>query len=315
MRVAVRVNGLTKRFGDKTAVDKVSFNVGFGEVYGLLGPNGAGKSTLISMIAGVIEPDEGTIEVLGGEVRDSEIRAKINYCPQNPALYDDLTGLENLIFYSSLYGITGRRALEKARELIKRVGLEGYANKPVKIYSGGMKKRLNLAAALMNEPRLLILDEPTTGMDPQMRREVWQLLSEIKDSDRAIIISTHYMDEAEALSDRVAIMDSGRIIAEGKTEDLKRSYASKSVISIEFFNPDDQQKAREALCRYLEPRDIVAINGSIRVYSEDPDTLLPQISLDLFKVGVKIASIRVVKPTLEDVFLRLTGRRIMEVEG
>ncbi|MEM2557236.1 MAG: ABC transporter ATP-binding protein, partial [Candidatus Bathyarchaeia archaeon] len=186
-RVAVKVSGLTKRFGDKTAVDKVSFNVGFGEVYGILGPNGAGKSTLISMIAGVIEPDEGTIEVLGGEVRDSEIRAKINYCPQNPALYDDLTGLENLIFYSSLYGITGRRALEKARELIKRVGLEGYANKPVKIYSGGMKKRLNLAAALMNEPRLLILDEPTTGMDPQMRREVWQLLSEIKDSDRAII--------------------------------------------------------------------------------------------------------------------------------
>ena len=315
MRVAVRVNGLTKRFGDKTAVDKVSFNVGFGEVYGLLGPNGAGKSTLISMIAGVIEPDEGTIEVLGGEVRDSEIRAKINYCPQNPALYDDLTGLENLIFYSSLYGITGRRALEKARELIKRVGLEGYANKPVKIYSGGMKKRLNLAAALMNEPRLLILDEPTTGMDPQMRREVWQLLSEIKDSDRAIIISTHYMDEAETLFDRVAIMDSGRIIAEGKTEDLKRSYAPKSVISVEFFNPDDQYKAKEALCRYLEPRDIAAINGSIRVYSEDPDTLLPQISLDLFRVGVKIASIRVVKSTLEDVFLRLTGRRITEVEG
>ncbi|MEM2644153.1 MAG: ABC transporter ATP-binding protein [Candidatus Bathyarchaeia archaeon] len=315
MGVAVKVNGLTKRFGDKTAVDKVSFNVGFGEVYGLLGPNGAGKSTLISMIAGVIEPDEGTIEVLGGEVRDSEIRAKINYCPQNPALYDDLTGLENLIFYSSLYGITGRRALEKARELIKRVGLEGYANKPVKIYSGGMKKRLNLAAALMNEPRLLILDEPTTGMDPQMRREVWQLLSEIKDSDRAIIISTHYMDEAETLSDRVAIMDSGRIIVEGEPENLKRNYASKSVINIEFFNPGDEYKAREALGGYLESKDIVSINGSIRVYSEDPDTLLPQISLDLFRVGVKIASVRVVKPTLEDVFLRLTGRRIVEVEG
>jgi len=267
------------------------------------------------MIVGVIEPDEGTIEVLGGEVRDSEIRAKVNYCPQNPALYDDLTGLENLIFYSSLYGMTGRKALERVRELIKEFGLEEYANKPVKTYSGGMKKRLNLAAALMNEPSLLTLDEPTMGMDPQMRKDVWRLLSKIRGSDRAIIISTHYMDEAETLFDRVAIMDSGRIIAEGKTEDLKRSYAPKSVISVEFFNPDDQYKAKEALCRYLEPRDIAAINGSIRVYSEDPDTLLPQISLDLFRVGVKIASIRVVKSTLEDVFLRLTGRRITEVEG
>ncbi|MEM1601785.1 MAG: ABC transporter ATP-binding protein [Candidatus Bathyarchaeia archaeon] len=315
MVIAVKVSGLTKRFGDKIAVNRVSFNVGFGEIYGLLGPNGAGKSTLISMIVGVIEPDEGTIEVLGGEIRDSDVRSKINYCPQNPALYDDLTGLENLIFYSSLYGITGRRALERARELIKKVGLEEYANKPVKIYSGGMRKRLNLAAALMNEPSLLILDEPTTGMDPQIRREVWRLLSEIKGSDRAILISTHYMDEAEALSDRVGIMDSGKIIAEGKIEDLKRNYAPKSVISIEFFNPNEQHRAREELGRYLEPKDIVAINGSIRVYSEDPDILLPQISLNLFKAGVKIASLRVVKPTLEDVFLRLTGRRIMEVEG
>ncbi|MEM0085926.1 MAG: ABC transporter ATP-binding protein [Zestosphaera sp.] len=312
MRVAVKVSELTKRFSNNIAVNRVSFDVKFGEAYGLLGPNGAGKSTLLSMIIGVIEPDEGTVEILGGEVKNPEIRSKINYCPQDPALYDNLTGLENLMFYSGLYGITGKKALERAKRLIKRVGLEGYANKPVKTYSGGMKKRLNLAAALINEPSILILDEPTTGMDPQVRREVWQLLNEIKGSDRAIIFSTHYMDEAEVLSDKVAIMDSGKIIVEGRTEDLKKRYAPKPVISIELLNSSDQHKARKVLDRYLEPGDIVVTDSSIRVYHEDPDTLLPQISLDLFKIGVRIVSVRIVKPTLEDVFLRLTGRRIEE---
>lgn len=258
----------------------------------------------------MLEADEGVVEILGGEAKNPEIRSRINYCPQEPALYDSLTGIENLMSYSGLYGITGRSAVERARYLIKRVGLEEYANKPVKTYSGGMKERLNLAAALVNDPSILILDEPTTGMDPQVRREVWQLLNEIKASDRAIIFSTHYMDEAEILSDRVAIMNSGRIIAEGRAEDLKKRYAPKPVISIELFNPSDQDKARSVLDKYLEPRDIVVVDSSIRVYHEDPDILLPQISLDFFKNGIRIVSVKINKPTLEDVFLKLTGRRI-----
>ena len=190
---AVRVRDLVKRFGDKIAVNRVNFDVELGEVYGFLGPNGAGKSTLISMIIGIIEPDEGLIEIFGENNRSVESKFKINYCPQNPALHEDLTGLENLIFYSNLYGITGKTAKEKSKNLIRKVGLEEYANKPVKAYSEGMKKRLNLAAALINDPELLILDEPATGMDPHIRRNVWRLLNDIRNSNRTIIISTHYM--------------------------------------------------------------------------------------------------------------------------
>ena len=309
---AVRVRDLVKRFGDKIAVNRVNFDVELGEVYGLLGPNGAGKSTLISMIVGIIEPDEGLIEIFGENNRSVESKFKINYCPQNPALYEELTGLENLIFYSNLYGITGKTAKEKSKNLIRKVGLEEYANKPVKAYSGGMKKRLNLAAALINDPELLILDEPTTGMDPRIRRNVWRLLNDIRNSNRTIIISTHYMEEAETLSDRVAIMDSGRIIAEGKTEDLKKTYAPKSVISVELAKSEDYSKALETLGNRLNPKDIVAKENFLRIYVEDSDVTLSSVAFELFKAEIKIISIRVTEPTLEDVFLRLTGRRISE---
>ena len=312
MKKAVKVRGLTKRFGNKIAVNKVSFDVEFGEVYGLLGPNGAGKSTLISMIAGIIEPDEGTIEILGKNNKSTEIRFKINYCPQDPALYEDLTGLENLMFYSNLYGITGKTAKEKSKRLIKKVGLEEYANKPVKTYSGGMKKRLNLAAALINDPKLLILDEPTTGLDPKIRRDIWQLLNEIRDSNRTIIISTHYMEEAEALSDRVAIMNSGRIIAEGKPDDLKRTYAPKAVISVELAEPESHHKALETLKNQLDIKDMIAKEGFLKIYTENSDITLSSVAFELFRAGIKLTSIRITKPTLEDVFLRLTGRRISE---
>lgn len=309
---AVRVRGLVKRFGDKVAVNRVSFDVEVGEVYGLLGPNGAGKSTLISMIAGIIEPDEGSIKILGGSNRSVETKLKFNYCPQNPALYEELTGLENLIFYSNLYGITGKAAKEKAKSLIRRVGLEEYANKPVKAYSGGMKKRLNLAAALINDPELLILDEPTTGMDPNIRRDVWRLLNEVRDSNRTIIISTHYMEEAEALSDRVAIMDYGRIIAEGRPEDLKEKYVPEVVINVELAESESPHKASEALRDRLNLKDIVAEEGSLRIYAENSDVTLSSVAFELFRAGVKITSLRVSKPNLEDVFLKLTGRRIGE---
>ncbi len=312
MEKAIRVADLVKRFGNKIAVNRVSFDVKLGEVYGILGPNGAGKSTLISMIAGIMEPDEGRIEILGENIKNTKIRFETNYCPQNPALYEELTGLENLIFYSNLYGLTGRKAKGKARDLIKKVGLEEYADKPVKTYSGGMKKRLNLATALVNDPRVLILDEPTTGLDPNIRREVWQLLDEIKRSDRTIMISTHYMEEAEALSDRVAIMDAGKIIAEGKPEDLKRAYAPKVVISVKLAEAESPHKALKALRNRLNLEDAIANESSLRIYAEDSDTILSSVAFELFKAGIKLISIRVDKPTLEDVFLRLTGRRISE---
>ena len=161
-----------------------------------------------------------------------------------------------------------------------------------------MKKRLNLAAALINDPELLILDEPTTGMDPRIRRNVWRLLNDIRNSNRTIIISTHYMEEAETLSDRVAIMDSGRIIAEGKPEDLKKTYAPKSVISVELAKSEDYSKALETLGNKLNPRDIVAKENFLRIYIEDSDVTLSSVAFELFKAGIKIISMRITKPTL-----------------
>ena len=310
MDVVLRVEGVVKKYGDKIAVNNVSLSVQRGEIYGLLGPNGAGKTTLMSIIAGILDPTEGRVEVLGGDPHDREIRTRIGYCPQESVVYDNLTGLENLMFYAGLYGLSGSRAKQKSEELIRFVGLEEYAKDLVKTYSGGMKKRLNFAIALVGDPDLILLDEPTTGMDPRVRRSVWELIERLRKAGKTIILATHYMEEADELSSRVAIMNLGRKVVEGTPEELKKKYGPKAVVSVELV------KVTQDIIEFIKPYALegrVVVEGNVlRVHVEDPDEVSPKIVSELVKRGYKLNMLKIDRPTLEDVFLRLTGRRLIE---
>lgn len=310
MDVVLRVEGVVKKYGDKIAVNDVSLSVQRGEIYGLLGPNGAGKTTLMSIIAGILDPTEGRVEVLGGDPHDREIRARIGYCPQESVVYDNLTGLENLMFYAGLYGLSGSRAKQKSEELIRFVGLEEYAKDLVKTYSGGMKKRLNFAIALVGDPDLILLDEPTTGMDPRVRRSVWELIERLRKAGKTIILATHYMEEADELSNRVAIMNLGRKVVEGTPEELKKKYGPKAVVSVELVKVT--QDIVESIKPYALEGRVVVEGNVLRVHVEDPDETTPKIVSELVKRGYKLNMLKIDRPTLEDVFLRLTGRRLVE---
>jgi len=306
--VLLKVRTISKKFGKRYAVRNVSFEVSRGEVFGLLGPNGAGKTTLLSVIAGITAPDEGAVELNGLNPSSSEARSMIGYSPQEPVVYEDLTGFENLMFYAGLHGLTGSEARRRCRELLELMGLSSYADRLVRTYSGGMKKKLSFAAALIGNPELLILDEPTTGMDPGARRDVWRIVAER--GDRAVILATHYMEEADALSDRVAIMHEGEIVAEGSPEELKRKYGPRAVIAVKLLEYQDE--VLELLRPLASEGGIAREGGEVRVHVEDPDEAAPRIVSKLLERSYKLESLRIVRPTLEDVFLRLTGRRLSE---
>ena len=311
--VCLMVRDVSKRFGDRVAVDGVSFKVHRGEIYGLLGPNGAGKTTLLSMIAGILEPDSGEISIDGLNALDPKTRGRVGYCPQEPIVYDNLTGLENMMFYAGLHGLSGGHVKQRCRELLDQMGLGEYASRKVKTYSGGMKKRLSFAITLIGEPELLLLDEPTTGMDPRIRRSVWESILRLKEEGKTIILATHYMEEADELSDRVAIMDLGKVVAEGSPEDLKNRYGPKAVIDVELSKPaTDPEAMIEEVKPYASEGRVMYRNGELRLHVDDPDIVAPKIVSGLVGMGVGLKTLKITTPTLEDVFLRLTGRRLIE---
>ena len=303
------VENIVKKYDNKVVLKGISFKVKRGMIYSLLGPNGAGKTTLLSIIAGIINPTDGKILVNGSDPRNPETRKYIGYCPQEPAVYEELTGYENMMFYARLYGLNENNAKEKINELLEKVGLYEHRYKKVSKYSGGMKKRLSLSITLLINPVLFILDEPTTGMDPNMRRIVWDIVKELRNKGKAIVLATHYMDEADVLSDRVAIINDGEIIVEGSPEELKLKYGPGSVIVLEFYKVPSE-KIIDMLKSFSET--IYKENNVIKVYAQNPDEIVPNIVTTLYKHGISLSSLRVVRPTLEDVFLKLTGRRLEE---
>ena len=300
------VDGVWKKFVDKVVLNNVSLVVHSGEVVELLGPNGAGKTTLLRIISGVLKPDQGRVSIKGLDPIDPEARKLIGFCPQEPGLIPDLTGFENMLFYARLQGLDGRNVINRIRELSGIMGLTNDIDRLVRKYSGGMKKKLGLATTLIHDPEILILDEPTTGMDPGVRREVWRIIEEERKRGKGILIATHYMEEADALSDRVYIIDQGRIIASGSPEELKSKYGPTAVITIEFYRqPRDLDSVLQRIgLKYIVDGD------NVRIHSSDPDKDVPGIVALIHEAGGTIRSLRVVKPTLEDVFLKLTGRRI-----
>ena len=308
----IRVIDLSKEYNGTIAVRDVNFNVYENEIFSLLGPNGAGKTTLLNIIAGVIHPTKGKVFIKDYDMTKAslEARRRIGFLPQEVPAYDYLTGEENLLFYAGLYGIPCNEAKRRAKELLEIVGLGNVAKRKVKTYSGGMKRRLALAIALINDPEVIILDEPTTGLDPGIRRSIWEFIQSLKKKSKTILLSTHYMEEADVLSDRVAIMHQGKILVIDSPEALKKSLGPYSVIEIEV-----QPRIKVDLKSILEDLSEAGISqydNTCKLLVKDPDPLVPIIAERLVKHGIRITRIHVSEPTLEDVFLKLTGRRLEE---
>ncbi|MGW6442635.1 ATP-binding cassette domain-containing protein [Lentzea sp. NPDC055074] len=301
-------SGLSRRFGDVQAVDDVSFTIAEGETYGLLGPNGAGKTTTISMITGVLEPDAGEVVVAGLPMSPRAVAAKrlVGYVPQELALYPDLTGRENLRFFASLYGA----ARSRVDHVLDVVGLTDRAGDLAREYSGGMKRRLNVAIGLLHEPRLLVLDEPTAGVDPQSRNQIMDNVRALAAEGMAILYTTHYMEEAERLCDRVGVIDSGRIVAEGTRRELVEKLGERDRISL--LLDGDLAHAASLLGGLRDVKNVAVHGNGVELVVDDARECLPVVLSAVTSNGVVVRSVEVDEPNLETVFLHLTGKALRE---
>jgi lipooligosaccharide transport system ATP-binding protein len=303
----VTAHALTKRFDDFTAVEAVDFNIERGEAFGFLGPNGAGKTSTMRMIASVSPVTEGELTVLGMDpaTQGPQIRARLGVCPQDDTLDTELTVRENLFIYGRYFGISGRDLRERIDELLDFTQLTERRDDKVEPLSGGMKRRLVIARALINQPELLILDEPTTGLDPQARHLLWDRLYRLKQQGVTLIITTHYMDEAEQLCDRLVVMDQAKIVAEGSPAALIAKYSTREVVELRFAvgEQTDVVEQLDGLAKRIEE-----LPDRILLYTENGD----DAAAIIHERGIMPQSIVVRRSTLEDVFLRLTGRRLID---
>ncbi|QLQ37332.1 ABC transporter ATP-binding protein [Micromonospora robiginosa] len=303
----IQARGLVKRFGDFTAVDGIDVEVRRGEAFGFLGPNGAGKSSTMRMIGCISPPSGGELRILGLDpVRDGPaVRARLGVCPQLDSLDPELTVRENLTTYARYFGIPRRVARERAAELLDFVQLAERADSKVDPLSGGMKRRLTIARALVNEPEIVLLDEPTTGLDPQARHLVWERLFRLKQQGVTLVLTTHYMDEAEQLCDRLVVMDGGRIVAEGSPRALIERHATREVVELRFAG--DSQEAFAGKLDGLGER-VEVLPDRILLYVSDGDAAVAQVAAR----GLDPAGVLVRRGSLEDVFLHLTGRTLVD---
>jgi ABC-2 type transport system ATP-binding protein len=279
----LQLDNVRKQYGALVAVDGLSLAVARGEVLGLLGPNGAGKSTTVSLAVGLLAPDQGRVRVAGRDPREADVRRRLGVAPQALALYDMLSGVENLRFFATMYGLSGARRAERVAWALDFVGLADRAGDRVAGYSGGMKRRLNLAAALMHDPELVLLDEPTVGVDPQSRHQIFENILTLKRLGRTVIYTTHYMEEAERLCDRVAVIDRGKLLAAGTVADLLRSHGARPTLVVE------------------------TASGALRSETADPLGELNRLA-----ASGTVVSFHMERATLEQVFLHLTGRRLRD---
>ena len=304
--VLIRAHGLTKRFGGFTAVDGVDFEVLRGEAFGFLGPNGAGKSSTMRMIGCVSPPSGGELSILGLDPvsEGPAIRARLGVVPQEDTLDVELTVRENLLVYGRYFGLPRPLIAERADRLLDFVQLSERAGDTVEPLSGGMKRRLTIARSLINEPEILLLDEPTTGLDPQARHVVWDRLFRLKQQGVTLILTTHYMDEAEQLCDRLVVMDGGKIAAEGSPRELIEAYSSREVLELRFPVAEHDQAVEKLADAPAERIEVLADRALL--YVADGDRALAAVRA----LGLDPLTSLVRRSTLEDVFLRLTGRRL-----
>ena len=303
---------LRKRFGDLVAVDGVGFEIAAGETYGLLGPNGAGKTTTVSMICGLLDANDGEVVVAGRPVdtKSTDAKAAIGYVPQEIALYPDLTANENLRFFGRLYGLRGAVLAQRVDEVLEVVALRDRAGERVDHYSGGMKRRLNIAAGLLHSPKLLVLDEPTVGVDPQSRNAILENVEKLAADGVAVLYTTHYMEEAERLCDRVGIMDQGTIIAEGTRRELVDKLGEVDRVEIAGTGP--LAKLVKKIASLDDVQDASESEGAVHVLVRGGRHVLPKLIELADAAGVGVSSVDVIEPDLEAVFLHLTGKALRD---
>lgn len=311
---ALQIKGLIKRFGDITAVDSVDLSVTQGEIFGLLGPNGAGKSTLINMVCGLLQPNAGTISLFEKDISKNSYFAKTNIgiVPQDIALYNDLTAYENVAFFAGLYGVKGKQAKEAVDEALGFVGLSEQAKRFPKTFSGGMKRRLNIACAIAHKPKLIIMDEPTVGIDPQSRNHILQSVKELNKLGSTVIYTSHYMEEVEEVCTRIAIMDHGKVIAEGTEKELKALISDTDTLYVTVEN--GLKVDEKGLMKIQGIKSVTIEDQVIRISSSRDVMTFDKIISYLIATENTIKNIENSSPDLETVFLSLTGRKLRDQE-
>jgi len=313
--LAVETKDIRKCFGDLCAVNNVNITVDNGEFFGFLGPNGAGKSTLIRMLTTVLKPTSGTAKVAGFDIvkEPGDVRRAIGVVPQTMSSDLDLTGRENMDIYGRFYEVPKKLRLKRTKELLEKVNLENKADDLVATYSGGMRRRLDIARVLVHRPEILFLDEPTAGLDPQSRRAVWDMLQSFrKEAELTIFLTTHYMDEAETLCGRVAIIDHGSIITKGTPDELKAAIPGNDIVVLNI--EGDGEKALDAAGKEPYVHKANMDNSELRCYVDNGGDDAPLLMQAMGRLGVKVGSVAIQKQTLEDVFIHHTGRSIREEE-
>ncbi len=314
MASILEVHDLVKKYGDFTAVKGVSFDIREGEIFSLLGPNGAGKTTTISVVSTLYAPTAGDALVAGHSVIHDPmaVRQLIGVVPQELALYDDLTARENLAFWGQMYNLGGKALSARIAEVLEQIGLADKANQRVKTYSGGMKRRVNIGVGLLHRPRLLFMDEPTVGIDPQSRRAILDSVKALNREGMTVLYTTHYMEEAQELSDRVGIIDHGELIALGTQAELRRQVGENDAIVLHIGEGEDGEALAVAIRAIDGILQAQVADHAITVIAADAEEILAPAITAANQVGVKIRSVEIKEPDLEAVFLHLTGRALRD---
>jgi ABC-2 type transport system ATP-binding protein len=309
---AVEAKGLDKKYKDIHAVKGINFTIRNGEIFSLLGPNGAGKTTTISMLSTLLTPTKGDALVMGHSVVKEPMAVKkvLGVVPQEVALYEDLTARENLAFWGKMYGLRGLELKKRISEVLKIISLEERQKGMVGKFSGGMKRRVNIGVALLHQPELIIMDEPTVGIDPQSRRNILDSVKELNRRGCTVLYTTHYMEEAQELSDHVAIMDHGEIIASGTHAELVKIVGELDRIDLTLNAPVDGKL--KDLVKVKGVKKVTSKDGTLTLLVDDSDTVLPRLFELTARLGLRIATVEIKEPNLETVFLQLTGRALRD---
>ncbi len=306
MKTVLAVQDLRKSYGKTQALKGVTFSVSHGTCFGLLGPNGAGKSTTMKILTGIVGADGGKAEILGlsGDINQNVIRGQVGYVPQNITLYEKLNARDNLVFFGEMYGVRGKDLEQRIREVLEQIGLTGREKDTVEGFSGGMKRRINIAAALLHRPKLLILDEPTVGIDPQSRNHIFEMIRSLKAQGVTIIYSTHYMEEVEVLCDDVAIIDQGKVVTQGSLKDLLTRFGNKAIYV--------EADGFESLPAFPDAMKVSRKNAGWVIETNQAMDAMKHVLEQATIHEIDVQALEMVRPSLESVFLSLTGTRLRD---
>jgi len=310
----LKVSQLTKRFRDFEAVKNVSFSVQKGESFGLLGPNGAGKTTTIQMISGLFPPSSGAIDIAGIDMvrHPKQGQALLGIVPQEIALYQTMSARENLSFWGRMYGLRGNHLQKRINEVLEIIGLTDRAREKVETFSGGMKRRVNIGAAILHNPELLIMDEPTVGIDPQSRSHILETVKQLNAEGMTVIYTSHYMEEVEYLCEKIGIMDQGEFITSGTISELRETIGDRSRIVMNFSRALNLEKIKTILSPSIPEKDLSLNHDELAIFHKEPQKVLSELIQSVTGAGFEITSVEVVEPNLESVFLHLTGRSLRD---